>query len=174
MGNSLVLTFLISKGGPSVTYSMACENRFLRQIAVTGWCLLMLALTFGCRGSLGFSNRKMNTEDLKLAVTTFNDAIRWRDYQKALLWIVPQQQEAFWKQTDDIQDRLRVIDYEIIRFDFNERAAIGTVDLRYRVYYLTDPRMQVKTLHQKWRYEEAQKDWRVAHSDLQSLAGGGF
>jgi hypothetical protein len=153
-----------------MTCYMACESRFLRQIAVTGWSILMLALTFGCGGGLGFSNRKMNPADLKLAVTTFNDAIRWRDYQTALPWIVPQQQEVFWKQTDDIQERLRVVDYEIIRVDFNERAAIGTVDLRYRVYYLTDPRLQVKTLHQKWRYEAAQKNWCVAHSDLQSLA----
>jgi hypothetical protein len=173
VGSSLVLTLLINKGGAGVTYSIAGESRFLRQIAVTGWFFLLLALMFGC-ASLGSSNRKLNSEDFKAAVTTFNDAIRWRDYQKALLWIVPQQREIFWKQTDDIQERLRVIDYEIIRVDFNERTAIGTVDLRYRVYYLTDPRLQVKTLHQKWRYEEAEKDWRVAYSDLQNLAGGGF
>jgi hypothetical protein len=163
----------MGKGGAGVTYSIACESRFLRRIAVTGWSFVLVAFTFGC-SSLGLSNRKMNSEDFRAAVTTFNDAIRWRDYQTALLWIVPQQQEAFWKQTDDIQERVRVIDYEIIRVDFSERTAIGTVDLRYRVYHLTDPRIQVKTLHQKWRYEESQKNWRVAHADLQILAGGGF
>jgi hypothetical protein len=148
-------------------FSVCLRERPGRTIAAISMLLSILMLASGCVSAI--TDRKLNDEGLREAVTIFNDAIRWRDYQQALVWVPPQQRDVFWKQTDAVQDNLRIVDYQILRLDFSERTTIGSTDLRYRYYSLTNPRIESVTLHQKWRWDEVNHQWLVVQSDLETL-----
>ena len=70
-------------------------NAWIRQTVAL--VLLVPLLAAGCAG---VTQRKMNEEGLREAVVKFNDALRWRDYQHAILWVASPQQEDFWRQTE--------------------------------------------------------------------------
>jgi hypothetical protein len=141
---------------------------------VWGAVLVVLALTLvgGCEGTL--TKRKLNSDDYRRSVEAFNDAIRWRDYQAALVWVAPHQAEAYWKQADALQERIRIYDYEIQKLDWNQQTRSAIVLLRYRFYHPTAPSIQTKDLHQKWVYDEAQGNWRVTQTGLHVLLEAGF
>jgi hypothetical protein len=148
-------------------FSICLRERPVRTLAAISLVASILMLACGCISAI--TDRKLNDEGLREAVTVFNDAIRWRDYPQALVWVPPQQREVFWKQTDAMQDNLRIVDYQILRLDMSEHTAIGSADLKYRYYSLTSPRIESVTLRQKWRWEEENHTWQVAQSDLQAL-----
>jgi hypothetical protein len=134
--------------------------------------LLLLTAAGGCEGTL--TKRKLNADDYRLAVEAFNDGIRWRDYQQSVAWVAPHQADAFWKQTDALQERLRVYDYEIQKMDWNQAARSALVLLRYRFYYPNDPSLRTADLHQKWHYDEQSGNWQVTQTGFHVLLESRF
>jgi len=136
---------------------------------VKGVVLIMLSLTVaaGCVGTL--TKRKLNAEDYRVAVEAFNDAIRWHDYQMGLAWIAPQQVDLYWKQTDTLQERIRIYDYQILKSDWSQQTGTAMVLLRYRFYHPNEPTIRTKDLHQKWQYDDKDGNWRVTQTGLHVL-----
>lgn len=133
-------------------------------------CLFLLALA-SC-SSLGGGESKKDQEALLASVDVFNSAIRWGDSRQAALWIIPQLQDYFWTLTDELQDHVRIMDYEVRHI-----SSIATADkqpsaeiiLRYRYYHTNDPHLQTRTIHERWKYSEKEKVWQLVQHDLQQL-----
>jgi hypothetical protein len=144
-------------------------NSWIRQTVAL--VLLVPLLAAGCAG---VAQRKMNEEGLREAVVKFNDALRWRDYQHAILWVASPQQEDFWRQTEVLQDNVRIVDYQIQRLQVDANTASGSVTLRYRFYKLQNPQLQSQNVQQRWQYLEQETNWRIVQSGLTTLEEGRF
>ncbi len=136
------------------------------------WILVSVILMGGCEGTL--TKRKLNASDNKLAIEAFNDGIRWRDFHQAAAFVAPQQLDAFWKQADALQARVRIYDYQIQRLEFNQQARMATVLLRYRFYHANDPSIESRDLPQKWIYDDENGTWRVIQTGLHVLLEARF
>jgi len=136
-----------------------------------GLILLSLVIAGSCSETFKttFTHRKLNADEYRRAVESFNDAIRWRDYNGGAAFVAPQQLDAYWKLADALNEYIRVSDYQVQRIDFNQAARSGMVVLRYRYYYPQDPKLRTKDSHQKWVYDEEAKNWWVVQSGLQTL-----
>jgi hypothetical protein len=144
-------------------------NSWIRQTVAL--VLLVPLLAAGCAG---VTQRKMNEEGLREAVVKFNDALRWRDYQHAILWVASPQQEDFWRQTEVLQDNVRIVDYQIQRLQVDANTASGSVTLRYRFYKLQNPQLQSQNVQQRWQYLEQETNWRIVQSGLATIEEGRF
>ncbi len=136
-----------------------------------GLIVLSLMIAGGCSESFTttFTHRKLNADEYRRAVESFNDAIRWREFNAAAAFVAPQQLDAYWKLADALNEYIRVSDYQVQQMDFNQKARSGMVVLRYRFYHPQDPRMRTKDFHQKWSYDEVAKNWSVIQSGLQTM-----
>jgi hypothetical protein len=144
-------------------------NTWMRRTAA-----LAVLLPFLAAGCASVTQRKLNPEGLREAVVKFNDAVRWRDYQQAALWVSAVQQEAYWRQTEDLRDDVRIVDYQIQRVDYDANTASGLVTLRYRFYKVQNPQLQFKNVQQRWQYDEQEANWRIVQSGLAILEEGRF
>ena len=136
-----------------------------------GLILLSLVITSGCAETFSttFVHTKLSPDEYRRAVESFNDAIRWRDFNGGAAFVAPQQLDAYWQLADALNEYIRVADYQTQRIDFNQQARSGMVVLRYRYYHPQDPKMRTKDCHQKWAYDEGAKNWRVVQTGLQTL-----
>jgi hypothetical protein len=144
-------------------------NAWIRQTVAL--VLLVPLLAAGCAG---VTQRKMNEEGLREAVVKFNDALRWRDYQHAVLWVASPQQEDFWRQTEAMQDNVRIVEYQIQRLQVDASSASGSVTLRYRFYKVQNPQLQFQNVQQRWQYLDQEANWRIVQSGLATLEEGRF
>ena len=144
-------------------------NTWIRQTVAL--VLLAPLLAAGCAG---VTQRKMNEDGLREAVGKFNDALRWRDYQHAALWVGFPQQEDFWRQTEALQDNVRIIDYQIQRLQVDASSASGSVTLRYRFYKVQNPQLQFQNVQQRWQYLDQEANWRIVQFGLGTFKEGRF
>jgi hypothetical protein len=133
--------------------------------------VLVALLAVGCAG---MTQMKLNEDGLREAVVKFNDALRWRDYQQAIVWVAPTQQEDFWRQTEILQENFRIVDYQVQRLQFDASSASGSVTLRYRFYKVQNPQVQSQNVQQRWQYFEQASNWRIVQSGLATLEEGRF
>jgi hypothetical protein len=120
-------------------------------------------------GCASMAQRRLNAEGLREAVGKFNDAIRWRDYQQAILWVSFEQQEEFWRRTEALQSSLRIVDYQVQHLQVDAGSASGSVTLRYRFYRVQNPQVRSLTVYQRWHYVESETNWRIVQSGLATL-----
>jgi len=144
-------------------------NAWIRQTVAL--VLLVPLLTAGCAG---VTQWKMNEEGLREAVVKFNDALRWRDFQHAILWVAFPQQEDFWRQTEALQDNVRIIEYQIQRLQFDAMCASGSVTVRYRFYKVQNPQLQFQNVQQRWQYFDQEANWRIVQFGLGTFEEGRF
>jgi len=144
-------------------------NSWIRQTVA-----LVLLVPFLAAGCAGMTQRNMNEDGLREAVVKFNDALRWRDYQQAILWVASAQQEDFWRQTEALQDNVRIVDYQIQRLQVDASNASGSVTLRYRFYKLQNPQLQFQNVQQRWQYLEQAANWRIVQFGLGTFEEGNF
>lgn len=136
----------------------SCRRTFLL-------CLLALALS-AC-GALSKGNHDL--EALTKAAQTFNKGFRWEEYAAAAAWVAPSAKVDFWEHADRMQGHVRVMDTEIRDVYLKDNPHEGMVIVRCRVFYKNNPQVQVKTLHQKWRFSPKEKTWQVVDPDIAKL-----
>ncbi len=113
--------------------------------------------------------QRNNEEGLRLAAERFNRDIRWGEFKSASTWVAPTVKDAFWDQADRMQDRVRVLDYQVVDVSPVDKEGSGTVAMRYRFYQKSNPHPQTKILQQKWLYSKQDGKWQVVGYDLQKL-----
>jgi len=129
-------------------------------------CCLLSSALLSC-GSVG--GKKNTNETLGASVEAFNNAVRWEEYRAASELLISAERDEFWNVIDEMQKRIRLMDFEIRDIRVEEDTFTGSAVLRYRYYSLTDPSVKTKMLHQKFRYLEKQKAWQITHHDLDLL-----
>ena len=132
--------------------------------------ICLLCLLFSIPVSCGSVGGKKNTsETLGAAVEAFNNAVRWEEFRSASQLLSAAERDEFWEIVDQMQKRIRLMDFEVRDISIEEDKFTGSAVLRYRYYSPTDPSVRTKMLHQKFRYLEKQKAWQVTHHDLNML-----
>jgi len=101
-------------------------RRWLTRLLVTGTCLLC----FGCLLGGDPMGRK---HSLQIAQRRYTDAIRWGQFDKAEVFVVPEVLEEFHAY-ESAFDRIRITDYEIGRIVLDDDRKNATVDVTYRGY----------------------------------------
>jgi hypothetical protein len=139
------------------------RHRTLLKIA--SLCLLPF-LSCACATLRGDKN---DAENLLACVEVFNSNLKWQDYKEASVFLPPAMQESFWKETDDLQGKVRMMDYQIRNIAMEKDGQAATVLLRYRFFYTNDPYVQTKMVRQQWRYLEPEKAWQIVNYDLQCM-----
>ena len=145
---------------------MSLIQQHARMIMKASLLCLVLPLLLSCSS---FSSKKNDEKNLLTHIEAFNSAIRWEDYQAASAWIVPQLQGEFWRQADNLQGHIRLMDFQVRNISLENEGYSGTVVLRFRYYYTDDPHLRSKTLQQRWRYLEKEKAWQLVQYDLAAL-----
>lgn len=129
-------------------------------------CLVCLAA--GLSTSCAALNGQGDSEKgLVKAVERFNKDLRWEDYRAASTWIAPSAQKSFWDLADRMHGTVRIIDYQLVNASVNELS--GNATLRYRFYQKQNPRIQTRTLQQRWVFSEKDRVWQVEVHDLQQI-----
>lgn len=127
-------------------------RRWAIRLVVTGICLL----SFGCLLGGDPMGRKYS---LELAQRRYTDAIRWGQFDKAEVFVVPEVLEEFHAYASAF-DRIRITDYEIGRIVLDDERRNATVQVTYRGYL--DGTFVEKPLHevQEWTRISG-NDWWV-------------
>lgn len=99
----------------------------------------------------GCSAAKPNPADrLKEAVEAYNHAFRWKNYERAAMFIPSDIRSAFVSAYADDESALQVEDYSIRKVDWEgENAATVSVHIRYLL--LPSVTVQQQTLIQHWQ-----------------------
>jgi hypothetical protein len=122
----------------------------------------------GCK-SFPLRGDKKTDKTLLAAVDSFNNSLRWGNYHGAARWLDPSLRDEFWAFTEKLQERTRLTDFELRPDEVNDTADTVRVVVRFRCYSPDDPRVQTKTLHQIWHYQEDLKLWVLVGPDLIQL-----
>jgi len=103
-------------------------------------------------------------EDLKSAVTEYNDLLRGNEFDKAKSFVYESKRDEFEAKVKAARG-LKVVRYSILRTDYETGKGEEIVDVE--LTYTTSAGSQVKTLidKQKWSFvyvkEEKRKRWRL-------------
>lgn len=117
-------------------------------------CGVVLALG-GCAAS---------KKELSKAVDTYNNAVRWRDVNRALSFVASPNRTQFFKNANSFFSRMRVTDYQI---DHIEELA-GEKEDSCRVFvtiaYVDESTAVEKQVlaEQKWNYDSTQRQWVIS------------
>ena len=103
------------------------------------------------------------------AADRFNTDLKWQDYKSAASRMAPSERESFWGKVDQLQGRIRIMDYQVVDVNLKGKEGSGTVILRYRFFSTSNPQLQTKTLHQKWVFSERGEGWQVVENDLEKI-----
>jgi hypothetical protein len=127
---------------------------------------LVLAIVTSC-SSLG--NSQNNLKDFGFAVDQFHNAMRWEKYDIALLFVSPKLADDFYRLTDLLQDKIRIMEYEIRNPLYNPQDRSGLVTVHFKLYHCDGPRLQTKTVQERWVYMNKENRWQIAEHDLKEL-----
>ncbi|MBI4774842.1 MAG: hypothetical protein HY788_11795 [Deltaproteobacteria bacterium] len=119
------------------------------------WTVLAAVVAVGCAAH--------RDDVLQASVKAYNKAMKWQEYEKAGDFVAGSYKDQFRKATADFEkDRLKIVDYEIVRstIDQEKDSATSTVKLEY--YWEGDGKLLRATLDEKWVYEDG--NWRIVPS----------
>jgi len=142
-----------------------CSIRNGRWIAAVS-VIMILALAGACAT---FSKNKNTGKALAAAVEGFNTALRWGDFKVAATFVAPALQEQFWRQSDIMEGRIRLTEYDIRYITWEATGGPLPVIVRFRYYTTDDPSLKTETVRQLWRYNEETESWQVTQSGLEAL-----
>jgi|WetSurMetagenome_2_1015567.scaffolds.fasta_scaffold159099_1 hypothetical protein len=128
--------------------------------------LLAVAIVGGCST---FGNPKFNEKDFSEMVDAFNTALRWRDFKSASAFVLPEVQEEFWQMVDSMDKRVRLTEYEVRNVAWNDKGQPVSVFIRYQYFFMSNPELRSKTIHQEWVYDERISNWQIAALGLEPL-----
>ena len=137
---------------PSASRSAA---RICLPLALTG--VLLLPPLAGC--TTAGHQRTVLRETQKL----YTQHMRWSDYEKAALFVAPEEREAFLERTDQL-GHLRIIDYRVRLMDIEDEVLSATALVSYSAYRRASPVAITIRERQQWLREEGTGKWHVKSS----------
>lgn len=118
----------------------------------------LLAALGGC-ASMGAQD---TLEKLREAVEGYNQAFRWKNYERAAQYLPNEVRAAFLAAYDDDESSLQLEDYQISKVDIaNDDAA--TVSVRVRFLLLPSVVVENRTLVQHWH--RVSGEWMLENED---------
>jgi hypothetical protein len=103
-------------------------------------------------GALGCATSSQGdaAEQLQRSVEAYNEAYRWKNYERASSFLPPDLRAAFVAAHEDDEKSLHVEDYQILAVDHPRE---GAADIRVRVTYILLPSNTVekRTVVQHWQ-----------------------
>jgi len=110
-----------------------------------------------------------NPRGFNLAVDQFHNAIRWEAYDTALLFVSPPLVDDFWRLADMMQGRIRIMDYEIRQPVCDPKSGSAFVTVHFKLYHQDGPKLQTRTVREKWAYVGKERMWQLVQHDLAEL-----
>ena len=127
------------------------------RVSASGAAMVTVALalsTGGC-GSVGRS------ADLVKDVRGYSDGVRWRDFEAAALRIEPARRAEFMDQREDLDDDLRVADWDMKRLKYDKSKNRAVVEVEWT--WLLDSRGIVHTTVTRQNWSLHGKRWLLDH-----------
>jgi len=123
-----------------------------------------LLISFALVTTAGCGAGQRRTENLMEDVRGFNQGIRWNKHPQAALRIPPKEREDFLDEREELEDDLRISDFEIQRVRYNKARTKASVNVRWE--WLLDSRgiLHKSTTNQKWRLHG--KRWLMIEEKL--------
>ena len=90
---------------------------------------VVLALAVVACGAACGGNQKPQ-DDLLYNVRGYQEGLRWRRYEDSASRLAPSKREAFLDKRDELDDELRVDDYEIMRVKMQAQGKKATVQVK--------------------------------------------
>lgn len=119
-----------------------------------------VALCFaGCATPTRWSHLGMERE-IQDAAKRYTQLIRWQEFERASLYVEPEQREHFLSETRALGD-IRFTDYEVVSEEFDTEGDQGVIRVTYRAYRpssMVEIRLNER---QEWRRAEDTGHWRV-------------
>lgn len=111
--------------------------------------LVTLALGAGSVACQTLGRAGTDLSDLQESVEAYNDAYRWKNYQRAALFLPNDMRAAFLATYEEDDKSLHVEDYQVLRADLlSEKSA--RVLVRTRFMQLPSVTLETKNLIQHW------------------------
>lgn len=131
---------------------------------------LLLCLLAGllCSCTL-FGGVNNDEQALLTAADRFSTGLRWEDYRSAAKYIPPTGKDAFWEQTERLQGRVRIMEFQVVDVGITGNGNSGNVVVRYRFFHKRNPQLQTTTLNQQWQFFDRDRGWQVVRDDLEKL-----
>lgn len=112
----------------------------------SGLAGLLIASQFACASMSGQSS---SLEALQDSVEAYNDAYRWKNYERAALFLPPEVRAPFLATYEEDDKALHVEGYRILRADLQGEEAARVV-IRVRFMQLPSVTLETKDLVQNW------------------------
>jgi len=110
---------------------------------------LLPALALLAAGCATTPGGRSELTELQESVEAYNDAYRWKNYQRAALFLPPDTRAAFLATYEEDDKALHVEDYQILRADLVNEAA-ARVLVRVRFMQLPSVTLETRNLVQHW------------------------
>lgn len=132
---------------------------------------LALAASAGCAHAPGASS---DLEELKESVEAYNDAYRWKNYQRASLFRPADIRAAFLATYEEDDKALHIEDYQVLKAEILDEAS-AKVLVRVRFMLLPSVTLETKNLVQHWhqvggRWLLETEDNSIREIDMSALA----
>lgn len=95
---------------------------------MTRWFLVVAQVALAVSACAG---REKAQEDFLDRLREYQEGLRWRRYEAAVAYRLPSEREAFLDARDELDDELRIDDYEIERVKFSDGRKAAIVQVRY-------------------------------------------
>jgi hypothetical protein len=120
-----------------------------------GWVLL-LGLALGCRTLDPWGDQTR----LEEAQRSYTQMMRWGDFERASVWVDPEELERFFQDAETLTD-VRVSDYQIGNLEVGDDGDTASVRVSYRVYSMASLVEKEVLEVQDWYYDDEQSRWQV-------------
>lgn len=108
--------------------------------------LVLISATLACGGSAKRSS------DLLYDVRAFNEGLRWEKLPQAAVRIHPSEREAFLDEREQLQEELRIDDFEITRLNMlGKRQDVAKVQIKWTWHMDSLGLVHTTTSKQEWR-----------------------
>jgi hypothetical protein len=106
--------------------------------------------------ALGCATADGMQEKLYDATRGYNRALRWGDFDRAAAYLPDPSVDAFLSQTEEVEDKLVIIDYQLSRLKLEKQT--GQAASRVEIKWHTDDRLIVEEtiVDQTWQFYEGQ------------------
>lgn len=141
---------------------LAPARRFLPHFLLLTILVLALITLPGCQGGFARYSGTKRIKVLHEAVVDYNRYLRWQEWERASDFIRDAEKIAFKQGFYEIEEDLRITEFEIRDTDVAEEdAKSADVVVLYHYYLLPSVREKKVRVTQRWLWSEEENRWAV-------------
>jgi len=132
----------------------------------TLFVLLAALLGLGLAGCMTVTDPLGHRDALEDAQKRYTDLIRWRDAERAAIFVDPELRKDFLEQAEELEN-LEISDYELGDLEFGDGDETAKIDVTYRGYSLSHLIERKIRVTQEWHRND-ENTWLV-RPDLEDV-----